>query len=881
VNREQPLESELWGSLTLRRKLGFGASGEVYLAFAPDLDREVALRIYPRTRMDNGALLRQGRILARIRHPNLVAVHGLEEHDGRIGLWMDYVRGLTLRERARRQGGLGPQEATLVALDICRALGAVHATGLVHRGVRARNVMREEGGRLLLMECDLAADIPGGQPSKDVIQFSDAILYCAPEVLHGGIGSAASDVYSLGVLLYFLVSGSHPIEGSTPSEVIAAHGTGRRTLLRDVRPELPASFVEIVERALSPRPEDRFSDTKELEPALARVLGRPETPPSVPPPAARPSGGGALRRFRPIVLGLALLAAIALACLLVLPHGRDVRVRQLTSNVEGNAIIDCAISPDGRLLAYVDRSGLYIQDVETGETNPLPGFEDPVPWGVQWSPDQKQLLVWCKSNDRWSSHLVSLLSGSREKICDERATLMPPDGRRYACLREDTIRVADLRGGGVARVVFPHRYAWDLVRRTMSPTGDRWLEEYADDLYSYGLRSWNREGTDPIEIVSGCRKRPPLRYGDALWDPSGRVVYFSQSATNALEIDLSWLRVNPRSGRVSAAPHRILTTRDGHFPTRLTSSSDGKRLVALQSILQEEIFVADLDGHRLTPESARRLTRSTGTDVPAAWTRDGRALVFASTRGGTSDIFLMELESGRITTLAASPDRDETSARLSPDGKWLFYFTQPRGHGAFRTPSDSLSLWVRPFTGGSPSRIRGLTGYSCFDCASGPHGRSVLGVAGAQAMTFYELDAEAGIGRKLAACERSPNENIDCALSPDGRRLALVDASFARKSIRIVDLEEGGVRDLRVNSDALLQTIDWSPDGTWLCVTGLLLPAWRNVVLRVNLDGHTEVMCDVRSAQQWITRPIFSPDGRRLAFGEMIADGNAWLIEGW
>ena len=294
-----------WGKLTLRSRLGTGAFGEVFLAFDPDLDREVALKLYRRV-ADRDALLKEGRLLARVRHSNVIVVHGAEEHDGRFGLWMDHIRGCTLRDFVRRQGRLGPQEAALIGLDVCRALAAVHAAGLIHQDVKAQNVMREEGGRIVLMDFGVGAEVepsdsarasgpPSPAPASSPPSLSGTPAYMAPEKLLRGVRSVQTDVYALGVLLYYMVSGRFPIEGHTLTEIVDAHRSGRRTLLRDMRSDLPGAFIDIVERALAPEPAQRFHSMGEMERALAAFIGQTEGA------AAPPAKGrfGTRRRWIP------------------------------------------------------------------------------------------------------------------------------------------------------------------------------------------------------------------------------------------------------------------------------------------------------------------------------------------------------------------------------------------------------------------------------------------------------------------------------------------------------------------------------------------------------------------------------------------------------
>ncbi len=243
-----------WGNFEIREKVGQGAFGEVYRAFDRTLEREVALKLLRGSGRghDETAILQEARQMARVRHPNVVPVYGVATHEGRVGFWSDFVHGQTLTALLAAQGKLGAREATGIAVDLAKAVSAVHAAGLLHRDIKASNAMREVGGRILLMDFGLTHARTergswGGTPG-----------YMAPELVIGEPASVASDIYALGVLLVHLLTGKLP----TPGEK-----------LLDVRPDLPKQLATVVERAMHPEPGRRFASAGELIAALGEVDG--------------------------------------------------------------------------------------------------------------------------------------------------------------------------------------------------------------------------------------------------------------------------------------------------------------------------------------------------------------------------------------------------------------------------------------------------------------------------------------------------------------------------------------------------------------------------------------------------------------------------------
>jgi Protein kinase domain len=261
-----------WGRFLLRRKLGEGAFGDVYSAYDPQLDREVALKLLKpvcSSSDQDRRLLGEARMLAQVRHPNVASVFGADLYDGRAGLWMELISGLTLEQQLRSRGPLSACEAALVGQDVCRALTAVHRAGLVHRDVKTANVIREVGGRIVLTDFG-AGRFRAGEPKRELVGTPH---YVAPEVVAGAEATQLSDIYSLGVLLYRLVTGAYPRPSTGWDDLLEIDPLGSPPSLRDLRSDLSETFVSVVEQALSSDPSERPQSAGALCAVLGLVLG--------------------------------------------------------------------------------------------------------------------------------------------------------------------------------------------------------------------------------------------------------------------------------------------------------------------------------------------------------------------------------------------------------------------------------------------------------------------------------------------------------------------------------------------------------------------------------------------------------------------------------
>ena len=273
----EPGERHSWGPLALLERVGSGAYGDVYRAWDTRLDREVALKLLHidvSAATSTGTVIEEGRMLARVRHENVVTVFGADRIDGRVGIWTEYIDGQTLEE-SLQQKVFGPEEAASIGLAVCRGLAAVHRAGLVHGDIKSTNVMRDDSGRVVLMDF-------GASAHRDAIRrpgTAGTPLYMAPEVLRGERATIRADIYGVGVLLYRLVTGGYPVMGATLAEIRDAHRSPARPSLADLNPALPECLVNAVERALMCDPGGRYASADDLADALAGTL------PSANPPA--------------------------------------------------------------------------------------------------------------------------------------------------------------------------------------------------------------------------------------------------------------------------------------------------------------------------------------------------------------------------------------------------------------------------------------------------------------------------------------------------------------------------------------------------------------------------------------------------------------------
>ena len=265
----------LSGRYRLESKLGAGGMSTVYLALDEVLDRPVAIKLLHREISEEADQLerfrREARAAARLSHPNLVGVIDAGEDDGRPYIVFEYVEGRTLKRRIKEEGSLPVDEAVAYAIEIGRGLTAAHARKLVHRDVKPQNVLIDPDGRAKVTDFGIARSLEatGLTATGRVVGTTD---YVSPEQAMGEDVDERSDVYSLGVVLYEMLTGDVPFRAETQVGVAMKHVNEPMPDVQARRPEVSAAVAAVVDRATTKDPRDRYATVAEMVRDLEQTL---------------------------------------------------------------------------------------------------------------------------------------------------------------------------------------------------------------------------------------------------------------------------------------------------------------------------------------------------------------------------------------------------------------------------------------------------------------------------------------------------------------------------------------------------------------------------------------------------------------------------------
>ena len=728
-----------WRHLIVFESIGDGAFGTVHRAWDPIVDREVAVKLLSRARAD-ASPLDEARHLARVRHPNVVTVHGADIDGDTAGIWMEFIEGLTLAQIVRERGPMSAREVAGIALDLCGALSAIHAAGLLHRDIKAQNVMREVGGRIVLMDFSGAHARTGDAASPTL---SGTPLYMAPELFADAPATPASDVYSLGVLLFLLVSGRLPIEAPTVQQVKDAHARGERQRLRDARADVPDALVEVIERATAREPADRFRTAGELQHALAGGAG------SYAPAAALSGANSASGQRRPwvgvfVVALLVCCAAAATAAFIFLPRpGLPPPV--VARFTIGPPFVTGSwprISPDGKFVVYgaivEGRNRFWIHPLDRLAGRPLmqtTARETPF-----WSPDSRTLCYF--EQDKLKS--IAVDGGEPHVLADA-------PGARGGDWHGDTILFS--REGGIQRISVSgnppqmattfdveqgdYQHTWPeflpdgrrfvyVIRSTKAErTGLyvgsldgapswRLLPAYSRTAYADGHLLYVREGTlmaQPIDPRTLALRGDPIAVAH-------RVSHHARSDA-AFDVSPSGVLIFSAEGGGQPSTRLVLHDSRGRELQPLTEvgwyarprfSPDGRRIVAER--FDPEARNSELWMFGLSPRSAVRLTNHAAHDVSPAWSPDGRRIAFSSKRGSVYDVFVKAVDAVEDEQVLLAAPGDKYVEDWSPDGRYMTGTVLRSG------------LWVMPVNAAEvPWQVRANVRETTWQSEFSPDGR--------------------------------------------------------------------------------------------------------------------------------------------------------------
>ena len=872
------------GHYKIVASLGKGGMGEVYRARDTRLDRDVALKILP---ADSGAdpergkrFEREAKLIASLNHPNIVTIHAVEEIDGVHFLAMEVIEGKTLADIVP-DGGLPLARIFEIAIPLTDALSCAHGKGITHRDLKPLNVMLDTQGRVKVLDFGLAKLVASQDRSEQETVAHDqqvtaegrilgTTAYMSPEQAEGKELDHRSDIFSLGILLYELATGERPFRGDTPISTVSAILKETPAPVTQLRP-LPRHLGRIIGRCLEKNPEKRFQTARdvcnELEGLQKEIASGEHEEFSA--SASRPA---ATRRgplpWVAVAITVVVLAAIGYMWFPRAPGNEpplQLSSRPLTTSLGLES--SGSWSPDGSFFAYShsDSGPQNIAVAATTGGDPIQLIEsESDDFYPRWSPDNRWVAFVSNRNAESAVYLVPPLGGPLRRLFDIGA---PP--------------LADEVSHALGAAPWSSDAATLLVSR-MSPEGSMalfsvQLDSGATEQLTHpaageidGMASWSFGG-DRIVFSRSSAKGSSLMLMPATggqprevffeegveilqpaWAPDDVSLVYSNGWGHG-ELGLLDLETSRR--------RQLITGGDALDPV---VSRDG-RIMYTRGKHQTDLYIQRLDGSEV-----RRLTSHTHSNFGPRFSPDGNAIAYMSDRTGDSEIWLLDLTTGKERRLTDRPGVD-ASPDWSRDGKEVAYVVQREGN---------TELWLADVAGSS---ARKLTDHAVGSIRFSPDGTGIGFLAnGSTGSALFVADRVTGETRELLAGV------VDFDWYLDANHVIYTPAAReASGELRVVELATG--REAVLLREAHVE-LNVAPDGSAVSYCTSSSHSNMNLfVLRLTAPTAPDELPRPMGPPERITdgnglwhvhNGGWSPDGRSLVFTRDTDEGDVFVLDG-
>jgi len=847
-------------------KIGAGGMGEVYLALDTQLNRKVALKFLPSHLCQDEdcrkRFTREAQAAAGLDHPNIAAIYEVGEYQGRPYFAMQVVEGQSLREVLA--GKDLPIERVLeIAIQICEGLQAAHDKGIIHRDIKPSNMLLDSHGRVRIVDFGLAS-VRGSEQLTKTGSTLGTIGYMSPEQVRGQEVDHRSDLFSLGVVLYELLTKQNPFKRDSEAATLKAVSDDLPHPAARFRAELPDSLQLILDKALDKDTKTRYQHADDLAADLVRLKRVSDSGEHTAKLPIRAQS----RRLALSALVIAAIVAAAVFTFQLLESDRSRRAPQYTQRqiTYFGDVQKCEISPDGAFYAVSRQLGgkqcLYFADLHGGD--PVRLVECDYLIGFRWSPDGTTIAATYFTDSARGSFILPRLGGGARCFlggtCSSFALGWSPNGKQIAlhnsCRKSDSIVIYDLQTQKHSSVPVEIEREW-VDNLDWSPGND------------FILLTSNRSTTNALWTVPVAGgKAVKVCEGDfstARWAASSNAVYYAQDNEVGGKA-LIKAEIDARTGRLAGEPKVLMPDLAA---TNFSISSDNKSLLCSRRTASSNLFRIAVDQHN--PGIPLQLTSGTAEVYQPAVSTDGKWVAYTLCKDGRMDIYRVSVDGGKPERLTFDGTSNNSPA-WSPDGQFLAYLHSEDGN-AYCLRTLDLSLRNTRTYASSRASLS----------SSGLHwgGNGEIFYQKPRNRNIIRVDTETGVEQELLLDE-SHGWIFSARVSPDSSAVAVVWNRWpdTEDGIWTVSLDGNRQQQIVADSPAWDVLLRWSGDGQLLYYCQYSVETSN--LCRVNVRTRqvdTLMALPFNGERETDVGTDLTPDLKYVVYGSGSVASDVWLLQ--
>jgi len=875
------------GNYRIERPLGAGGMGEVYLAHDAKLKRQVALKILPVAFVLDAERIkrfeREARAVSALNHPNIVTIYDFGQADGINYIVTEFIEGKTVRELIGTN--LPLKETLSIISQTCEALSAAHKLGIVHRDVKPENIMVRPDGYVKVLDFGLAKLNPQGNAPNTLSNYTQkgmiigTLAYMSPEQVSDDSVDHRTDLWSLGVVLYEMLTGKNPFKGENRQATLNAILTLNPPFVTEANPSLPAELDAVLSKALEKDADVSYQTASDIRADLKRIRREIDSSSSL-------RSGDSLKHkntasekrkiYLSYIFGASMLVLIISGILFFHYNFSDRESAEAIEWLQGKhgQITDSpwvegypSLSPDGKNIVFASDVGgdrdIYLQRVggknpiklttNSNESDTMPAFSADgkfIAFRSERNPSGIYVMEETGENVRRVSdfgfHPSWSPDGTKIVVSDRAAAL-----HTVHTVPDSSLFVIDVKTGNKQKI----ETRGDAIMPNWSPSGERIAFWFVADGNLGNIATVAANGGEPVVVVEDAASD-----WNPVWSPDGKYLYFASDRSGNMSF---WrLMINEKTGQPLSEAELIPTP--SKYCRHITFSRSGKILAYVRYESQSNLQSIAFDPQTL--KASREVNWITRGDKEVGYpdfSPNGEEFVVRQPTKIQEDLVVFDKNGGNWRNLMNDKFRDRIP-RWSPDGAKIAFHSDRSG---------KYQIWTINPDGSNLQQITFSEKIGANAATFSPDGSR---------LAYTEISSQSFSSSILDLTKPWAEQTPTALLEPNNQSFSVRDWSNDGKKLLFIyfepDGDENGIGVFDLDKKTFEKVTETGSDPFWLNDNRHFIFTNRNAIFLGDVQSKNVTELYKPSAYE-IQHANISPDNKTIFFRYLQVDANVWMIE--